>query len=288
MARSLWVSAMLLVVLASGCKYTSRQEAADSVTVEDDRVGGTPAAVEQADDDSQAGTAVDKPAAVTVEIVRMERTSEERLALEQDQLRARLSEGGGRTALAVAGERSKHDLQLRLVAEGHTQEWSGDLWRCELRSTAPELTFVWAAWSEERMMNFRVVSNPGPVSYAAWVQRGALYFKEIADSRDAETALAEYFSRCAQRSETGSPTWDADTTLAEYYSPPDPSAVVRLRFTREMGAEDFVGVSSAGLDIRAQSIARDDTGEWTVRVTGPNSRKVYTFVSPDGKTWERK
>jgi hypothetical protein len=111
---------------------------------------------------------------------------------------------------------------------------------------------------------FRLVTSPGPVSYAAWVQRGTLYFKEIADSRDADTALAAHFS------------------------PPDASAVVRLRFTMEMGAEDFVGVSSGGLDIRAQSIAKDDTGRWTVKVTGPNSRKVYTFVSPDGITWERK
>lgn len=138
------------------------------------------------------------------------------------------------------------------------------------------------------MLNFRAVSSPGPVSYAAWVQRGTLYFREIAGSRDAQTALAAYFSRCAHRSETGSPTWDADTTLAEYYSPPDPSVVVRLPITREMGGEDFIGMDGSASDIRAQSIARDDTGQWTVRVTGPNSRKVYTFVSADGKTWERK
>ena len=298
--RSLWVSAMLVVVLASGCEYSSRQEPSSGATVEDDDAGsiggtqgqsaGLPSAVlaQAGEGDSQAGTAEDETEALTVEIVRMERKSKKELPLEQDRLSACLSEGAGRTTLTVVGERRRYDLQLRLVSEGEAQEWSGDLWCCELRSTDPEVPFVWAVWSEEPMVNFRVVTSPRPVSYVAWVQRGMLYFKEIAASRDADTALAEYFSRCAQRSEAGSPTWDADTSLAEHCSPPDPSTVVRLRMTWKMGAEDFIGRHSSGLDIRAQSIAKDDTGQWTVRATGPNSRKVYTFVSADGITWERK
>jgi len=263
--RTLWVSATLVVVLASGCKYTSRQEAADGVTVQDDRVDGTPAAVEQADDDSQAGTAVHKPAPVTVEIVQMERKSKHELPLDQDRLSACLSQGAGRTTLTVVGERSRYDLQLRLVSEGQAQEWSGDLWRCELRSADPEVPFVWAVWSEKPMWMFRLVTSPGPVSYAAWVERSMLHFEEIAASRDADTALAAHFS------------------------PPDASAVMRVSFhSRKEWGDTFIGVRGDVLEITAQSIARDDTGQWTVKVTGPNSRKVYTVVSADGITWERK
>jgi len=92
-----------------------------------------------------------------------------------------------------------------------------------------------------------------------------LHFEEIAASRDADTALAAHFS------------------------PPDASAVVRVSFhSRKEWGDTFIGVRGDVLEITAQSIARDDTGQWTVKVTGPNSRKVYTVVSADGITWERK
>ena len=283
---------MLLVVLASGCKYTSRQEPGSVATAQDDGAGGSPAVPAHGEEGaSQAGPPGTKPGALKVEVLRMKRMLKQDLPLAQDQLSAFVS-GVGRTTLTAVAERRQYDLQLRLVSEGEAQEWSGDLWCCELRATNPELPFVWAVWSEEVMLNFRVVSSPSPVSYAAWVEGGTLCFEEIRTSRDAETALAPFVSQCARRLEDGSLTWGSSRLpVAAQLSSPDATAVVCVWISTKMGSGDFVpgrGRSNAGLDIRAQSIARDETGQWTVKVKGRHPRRIYTYVSPDGVTWERK
>lgn len=218
------------------------------------------------------------------EILRMEAMGSEELPLEHGHLSAFVS-GVGRTTFAVTARRHYYDLRLRLVSGAEVDELSGNVACCELRSTDPQLPFVWSAWSRQRMMNFRIVSDPGPISYAAWVEGNGLYFEEIREGRDPNTAMIPFVARYVRPLRTGGMTWGSAPLAAPT---PGASGLFCLRIDRPMGSSDFHGGSAAGLDIRAQSIARDETGQWTVKVTGPNSARVYTFVSPDGVAWERK
>jgi hypothetical protein len=215
------------------------------------------------------------------------------LALEHNRLRIS-ADGEELDVVPVSGERSKYTVTMRLRPDGDTDAepdaWSGDLWCCRVYSTDDELPFSWAVWSVTRMDRFCIVQDPGLAAYAAWAHLASLCFERIDSSRDLEEGLVEYFSRL--REQDGFVAEATDNThlikLVEYNMPSDPTGVLRLRLTRKMGSEEFIGIYGHFLDIRPEYIDRDADGRWTVKVTGPNSDHIYTFVSDDGTAWERK
>jgi len=197
-----------------------------------------------------------------VDVVRREQKVARAMHLEEGSVSAFVS-GAGRTTIAVAGSARLYDLQLHLMGEDGAEDWSGALWCYELHSLDPRLDFEWSACSERPLMNFSVVNDPGPTSYAAWVDLTVLCFEEISAGRDLAQGLAVYFA------------------------PEDASPVFRVGVTGMVDSDEFVGRSSVGLDIRPRYIDRDADGRWTVKVSGPNSGRVYTFVSSDGVVWKR-
>ena len=283
MGRSLWIGAAVLVVVATGCRWACQREGARETATRTDGAAEPPSApTETGEAGSQANEA--QPQIPEVEVLGIKHGARRDLPLEQDRLSV-FVEGVGRTTVSVAAQWSVCDVQVRLRFGEDTREWSGGLIACELRATDPGTPFLWTVWMRTPMRNFRVVSSPGLASYAAWVENPFLCFEEIRTSRDARSALALFASHNAGRVFTGS--LRLDRTLPPGIDPAVPGAtrLVCLSIT-PMGGRALM--TRGRLDVSVQSIERDAAGHWTVKVTGPKSDKVYTFVSPDGVNWERK
>ncbi len=144
-----------------------------------------------------------------------------------------------------------------VVRGGEASKWSGRLVCYELDSEAP---YTWAVWSTAvPLAGFRLFTAGAGDNHLAWVWGCSVQIAEVSKPRDRCVALAQHLLR----------TEETDITLVP---------------VRDLvPASGGWGVNAFYRDINILDVARDEAGNWTVEISGPDSPEVYTLVSEGGQ-----
>jgi hypothetical protein len=173
--------------------------------------------------------------------------------------------GSGPRQVPVTLEYTYYEGYMASVQEGK----AGEPRRCrlfcyELRPTAVDVAYEWAGWSSQPLGNPRLFANGPGHDYLAWAYSAAVFVADVSQPRCRCVAFA-------QDARGGMPAYDVVV--------PVDSVVPEAR--------SWSGHSAFYADIRVQSVKKGSDGSWTVQVTGPKSRKVYTLTNEGGK-WHTK
>jgi len=270
------IAAILPLLLTVGCN----EENLDL----DSGVGATPptepsrSAAETANADPSAAAAADNAgehrtetvssaAVMKVEVVKLSSRAEPR-SIRVDDNRPILIEAtdGTRREVRVDLHEAMYVATLSLTTGAGSKQWRGTLFKYELRPTGLEVPYVWVVWSRSPLGRFRQVTDPAGPQYLAWVSFSDLLFADLSKPRESEEALQYIFPKQQAPDIVRVPVG----SLVELKPPEGEKRGVMYRH------------------MRAEAITADAEKGWTVVVSGANPGEVYTFISEDGKTWQRK
>jgi len=180
------------------------------------------------------------------------------IPLDPDRLTIMLARGEEAQQISVALRATTYRCRLLEVREGEPGEWHGRLHCYELDSDAP---YTWAVWSPFVLGMFRLFPDQGGQNYLAWVSGSNVEIAEVSQPRDRCVALNEYFVREHRR-------------------------VAFVPVGELLPMRPFLSPNPQYWAIRVLSIAEHQPGNWTVKISGPDSPEVYTLVSEGGQ-WHR-
>lgn len=200
-----------------------------------------------------------------VVVLELKAQKKRKIPLDQDRL-VLLQKDGQCKEIPVVLEHATCKFRVKFVREEETQEQVGYLPLYELRSSDPDLPYTWALFCGWPLARFRLFSNERGENYLAWIRGSAIQFAEVSKPKDRSLALAEAFSR---------------------KPPPD---IVYVPVGDLVPEVDFWGVNAFYSDITILSVAKDEAGNWIVKISDPSGKKVFTLVSEGDKreNWRKK
>jgi len=203
----------------------------------------------------------EEPSPATEAVVPLELIPTERytIPLEQDHLVIAARDGKEPQYIPVRLRRTSYDCRVLKISEGGAREWAGGLDCYELDSDAP---YTWALWSSYPLAGFRLLVGERGENYLAWVEAASVNFAEVSKARD----------RCV--------------ALVDGLLPRQASGITCVPLAHLVPEVHGWGVDAFNADIRILSVAKDGAGNWTVKISGPDSPEVYTLVSEGGQ-WHR-
>ena len=134
---------------------------------------------------------------------------------------------------------------------------------CETRSLDSDGLCTWALWPRSPLGHFKLFSDDRGENCLAWVQRSCVCSEEVPRPND---RLAELTRFIGSRSS------------------------LRVAFVPVGTLIDDVGLwglDALNAEVNILSIAKDEAGAMTIRLSGPNSRQVFILALEGGK-WRRK
>ncbi len=191
--------------------------------------------------------------------VELRPTERETIPLALDRVMVATPGTEGRQELAVSLRRTYYDCTIVQFHEGQAWQWSGGLHCYELDA---EAAYTWAVWSPLPLGMFQVFTTDTGANYLAWVCGLIVQVAEVSSPRDRSVALTEYF---------------AARDSAVIVSVPTPELIPR---------QLLLGRNALYAEIRVLSVAKDEAGNWVVKISGPDSPEVYTLVCENGQ-WRR-
>jgi len=217
-----------------------------------------PADAQAADDRGQ------QAAELEVTVTRIEIECEEAEVLPLNQTRMVIpGDEGALTTVSLVLEHSVCRYEEEFTSQGRTYERRGQAHLYELRSTDPEVPYVWALVSVgSPAYEVRLFAHGPGRNYLTWVRGGSVLFAEASKSEDRYHALRH------RRDRRGAPEIFAADIL-------------------ELIKGDAFGFDAVQADIHVVSLGRNEAGEWVMKVHGTDPGTMFTLVSADGKTWQQ-
>ena len=185
-----------------------------------------------------------------------------------DQLRVATEVKGEWKELRVALVEMSYRLELVDVdANGDTKHTPMSLLCYELRSKG-DRPYTWAMWSSCGLGRFRLLSDRNANNLLAWVSGRDVFVTTVSGVRDRIEELTHVLSR-----EVRPPHHDAP-------------GVQRVPVGILVPEVTSWGVNALFFDISVLSVTKDDRGDMTVQISGPDSKRAYTLVRHEG-IWRR-
>jgi len=172
------------------------------------------------------------------------------------------------------GENQKKEIPVLMVEmeylcelvsvgkDGRRKERSIPLRCYEIRSKG-DVPYMWAMWPGMPAGHLRLFVKRNGKNILTWVETSNVFFAEVSEPKDRLVELTEFLSRQG------------------------PAGFERIPVGTLVPEARTWGVNALFFDILVRSMEVDAAGRMTVKLSGPDSGKVYTLVG-DGEKWQRK
>lgn len=163
---------------------------------------------------------------------------------------------GSRKEIPVVLEVSRYEITTDKYKDRHSViHGPRQVYSVTLRSTDSSNSYSWSWWTFSAFGRFRLLTT-GAQNYLTWVDADMVHIANVAKANDKMARLTHYYQ--------------------DHGNYPD---VVRVPVSSVLPEVRSWGVNAHYFDITVQSISKDKSGRWVVRISGPQSNKVYTLIS---------